>query len=332
MNKLHQHYAFTVDRGQQPVRIDKFLFDRIESTSRTRLQTAAKRGGLWANGKPVKASYRVRPGDQLAVMMEWERVEIEMIPQDIPLNIIYEDETLLIVNKQAGLVVHPGVGNHSGTLVNGLAYYFQGSSAFQQDDVRHGLVHRLDKDTTGLLVVAKTWDARIRLSEQFAQRTTLREYQALVWGRPKEDKGRIEGNIGRDLRDRKLMAVFPDGLQGKSAVTNYRLLEDLRYISLVSCRLETGRTHQIRAHFKHIGLPLFNDLDYGGDKILRGNLSSAYKHLVLRCFKMLQGQALHAKSLGFVHPATGEEVYFDSELPPEMQKVIQCWRNYVETL
>jgi 23S rRNA pseudouridine1911/1915/1917 synthase len=326
---LWEHYRFVVDQGQTLLRIDKFLSNRIENASRSRVQAAADAGNILANKVPVKSSYRVKPGDEIQVVMDYPRREIQIIPENIPLNIVYEDDHLIVVNKQPGLVVHPGHGNYSGTLVNALAYHFKDLPLFNSADPRPGLVHRIDKDTSGLLVVAKTELAKNRLSMQFYNKTTKRRYQALVWGRPKEQEGTITGNIGRSLKNRLQFEVFSDAEHGKEAVTHYTVLEELGYVSLVECRLETGRTHQIRVHMKYIGHPLFNDSTYGGDEILRGTTFTKYKQFVRNCFEILPRQALHAKMLGFKHPDTGEEMVFNSELPTDMITVIDRWRKYI---
>ena len=328
-NELYEHHRFVADPGQSPLRIDKFLVNRIENASRNKIQEAATAGGIRVNDNPVKANYKVKPGEIVTVVMSYPPREIEIIPQDIPLNIVYEDDHLMMVNKNPGMVVHPGYGNYSGTLVNALAWHLKDLPLFNADDPRPGLVHRIDKDTSGLLVIAKTEQAKNHLARQFFDKTSTRTYVALVWGQPKEDEGRIEGNIGRSLKDRKQMYVFPEGDFGKPAVTNYTVLERLGYVSLVQCRLETGRTHQIRVHMKHIGHTLFNDERYGGDQILKGTTFTKYKQFVQNCFKILPRQALHAKTLGFIHPWSNEYVSFDSEIPQDMVQCIEKWRGYV---
>jgi 23S rRNA pseudouridine1911/1915/1917 synthase len=325
---LYEHFRIAVDRNQSLLRIDKFLIDRLTNVSRNRIQTAAEAGCILVNGKAVKSNYRVKPMDVITVMMTHPRFESEIIPEDIPLDIVYEDGELLVVNKPAGLVVHPGHGNYQGTLVNGLAAYLKDDPLYDPEDPRVGLVHRIDKNTSGLLLIAKRPEAKTNLSLQFFRKTTRRKYVALIWGIPKEAEGRIEGNIGRDLRDRKVMTVFPDGERGKQAVTHYRVLQKLGYVSLVECRLETGRTHQIRAHMKYIGHPVFNDGQYGGNIILKGLPSSGYKQFIHHCFDICPRQALHAKTLGFVHPSTGREMFFDSEMPPDMQQLTERWQKY----
>ena len=327
--EMYEHYKLIVDPGQMLLRVDKYLVNRIEHASRSRIQAAANAGNILVNRKPVKSNYKVKPGDEVAIVMDYPRRELKIIPEEIPLTIIYEDDQLIIVNKQPGLVVHPGHGNYSGTLVNGLAYYFKDLPLFNSSDPRPGLVHRIDKNTSGLMVVAKTELAKNKLSMQFFEKTTKREYLALVWGVPKESEGTIEGNIGRNLKDRQMFTVYPDSEQGKPAVTHYKLVEDLAYLALVSCHLETGRTHQIRVHMKHLGHPLFNDDTYGGNQILRGTTFSKYKQFVNNCFKILPRQALHAKTLGFVHPVSGKEMLFDSELPEDFKGVVEKWRDYI---
>ena len=323
--ELYEHFRFIADPGQQLLRVDKFLVARIENASRNRIQQAAEAGCIIVNGRPVKSNYRVKPGDTVSIVMDRPPYENEIIAEDIPLDIVYEDDHLLVVNKPAGLVVHPGHGNYSGTLVNALAWHFKDNPEYDVNDPRMGLVHRIDKDTSGLLVVAKTPDAKTNLGKQFYNKTTKREYNALVWGTT-EPKGTIVGNIGRSLSDRMQMDVFPpDSEYGKPAVTHYETLENYGPVSLVKCVLETGRTHQIRAHMRHIGHPLFNDARYGGDKILRGNRSSSYAKFVENCFAICPRQALHAKTLGFVHPATKKELFFTAELPDDMKKLLEKW-------
>ena len=328
---LYEHYRFVADKGQSLLRVDKFLVDRIVGITRNRVQQAAEAGYIHVNDKPVKSNYRVKPLDVVTVLMDRPRREVEIIPEDIPLDIVYEDDDLLVVNKPAGLVVHPGHGNYTGTLVNALAYHLKNDPYYDPSDPRLGLVHRIDKDTSGLLVIAKRPEAKSHLGLQFFHKTTRREYQALVWGIIQEDEGRIEGNIGRDPRDRMRMTVFPEGDQGKTAVTHYTVLERLGYVTLVKCRLETGRTHQIRVHMRHIGHTLFNDERYGGHEILKGTTFSKYKQFIQNCFTICPRQALHAKTLGFIHPTTGKEMFFDSELPPDMRQLIDKWRVYVNT-
>lgn len=327
--ELYEHFRVVVDKGQAPIRIDKYLFERIVNASRNRIQAAADAGFVMANGKPVKSSYKVKPLDVLTVMMDRPRYENDIIPEDIPLNIVYEDADLMVINKSAGLVVHPGCGNYHGTLVNAIAWHLKDVPSYDPNDPQVGLVHRIDKDTSGLLVVAKTPDAKTSLGLQFYNKTTKREYNALVWGIVDEDEGTIVGNIGRNPKDRMQMAVLSDPTQGKHAVTHYKVLERLGYVTLVKCVLETGRTHQIRVHMKHIGHVLFNDERYGGHEILKGTHFSKYKQFVNNCFDICPRQALHAKTLGFVHPRTGEEMFFTSELPEDMTRLLEKWRAYI---
>ncbi len=329
-NNLYEHYRFEADPGQKPLRIDKFLSNKMMGTSRNRIQLAAGAGSIHANGDSVRANYKVKPGDVVTVVLDFPKRELKIIAEDIPLNIVYEDDHLLVVNKPAGMVVHPGHGNYSGTLVNALAYRFKDLPLFNSEDPRPGLVHRIDKDTSGLLVVAKTEQAKNSLALQFFEKTTKRRYQAVVWGTPKEEAGTITGHIGRSLKNRQVFMVFPEGEYGKHAVTHYKLLEDLGYVSLVECRLETGRTHQIRVHMKYINHTIFSDSNYGGSEILRGVTFSKYKQFVHNCFAICPRQALHAKSLGFIHPATNEEMYFESELPEDMLALIEKWRLYTQ--
>ena len=327
--ELYEHFRVTVDKGQAPIRIDKYLFERIVNASRNRIQMAADNGYVMANGKPVKSSYKVKPLDVLTVMMDRPRYENDIIPEDIPLDIVYEDDDLMVINKPAGLVVHPGCGNYHGTLVNAIAWHLRNVPTYDPNDPQVGLVHRIDKDTSGLLVIAKTPDAKTHLGLQFYNKTTKREYNALVWGIIDEDEGTIEGNIGRNPKDRMQMAVLSDPTQGKHAVTHYEVLERLGYVTLVKCVLETGRTHQIRVHMKHIGHVLFNDERYGGHEILKGTHFSKYKQFVNNCFAICPRQALHAKTLGFVHPRTGKEMFFTSELPEDMTRLLEKWRAYI---
>ncbi len=327
--ELYEHHRIEVDRGQALVRIDKFLVNRLEGVSRTRIQAAAAAGNILVNESPVKPNYKVKPEDTISIVLPHPPREIEMLPENIPVNIVYEDDDLLVVNKAPGMVVHPGFGNFTGTLVNALMYHLSDNPLFQTGELRPGLVHRIDKNTSGLLVVAKTEMAVNRLARQFFEKTTQRTYQALVWGNMEEDEGTITGNIGRNPKDRKKMYVFPDASDGKPAVTHYRVLERFDYVNLVECRLETGRTHQIRVHFQYLRHPLFNDADYGGDQILRGTTFTKYRQFIQNCFQVLPRQALHAKSLGFKHPSTGKEMFFDSDLPGDMNEVLGKWRRYV---
>ncbi len=324
--ELFEHYRFVASRGQDPLRVDKFLMNFIENATRNKIQKAAKDGHIWVNGTQVKQNYKVKAGDEVKVMFEHPPYEFLLTPEDIPLDIVYEDEELLVVNKPAGMVVHPGHGNYSGTLINALVHHFQNLPKNSND--RPGLVHRIDKDTSGLLVVAKTEDAMVHLAKQFFDKSSEREYVALVWGNVEEDEGTIEGHIARNPKNRLQMMVFPEGEQGKDAVTHYKVLERLGYVTLVSCKLETGRTHQIRVHMKYIGHTLFNDGRYGGDKILKGTTFTKYKQFVENAFAMLPRQALHAKTLGFEHPKTGEFLRFDSDIPEDMQQCIEKWHNY----
>ncbi|SHF60483.1 RluA family pseudouridine synthase [Dysgonomonas macrotermitis] len=329
VSEQYEHYRFVADKGQGLLRVDKFITCRIEGISRNRIQSAADAGCILANGTPVKSNYKVKPNDVISIVMDRPKREIEIIPEDLPIDIIYEDADLMVINKQPGLVVHPGHGNYTGTLVNAIAWHLKDSPEYDSKDPRLGLVHRIDKDTSGLLVIAKTANAKAHLSGQFFDKTTKREYIALVWGLVSEDRGRIEGNIGRNVRDRLQMTVFEDGEQGKPAVTNYEVIERLGYVTVVKCKLETGRTHQIRVHMKYIGHTLFNDARYGGDQILKGTTFSKYKQFVQNCFNICPRQALHARTLGFVHPRTGEEMLFESPLPMDMQQLTEKWRNYI---
>lgn len=327
--ELYEHFRVIVDKGQALVRVDKYLFERIVNVSRNRIQQAADAGFVMANGKPVKSNYRVKPFDVITVMMDRPRYENEIIPEDIPLNIVYEDDDLMVVNKPAGLVVHPGHGNYHGTLVNAIAWHLRNNPKYDANDPQVGLVHRIDKDTSGLLVIAKTPDAKTHLGMQFFNKTTKRKYNALVWGIVDENEGRIESNIARNPKDRMQMTSFSDPNIGKHAVTHYRVIERLGYVTLVECVLETGRTHQIRVHMKQIGHILFNDARYGGHEILKGTHFSKYKQFVNNCFDICPRQALHAMTLGFVHPRTGEEMFFTSQLPQDMTQLIDKWRGYI---
>jgi 23S rRNA pseudouridine1911/1915/1917 synthase len=312
------------------IRIDKYLVNTMAATSRNRIQEAADAGNIRVNDKAVKSSYRVKPFDIITIHLAYPPNHFEIIPQDIPINIVYEDEDIMLVNKQPGLVVHPGFGNFDGTLLNAIAYHLKDNPDFDPNDSRIGLVHRIDKDTSGLLLIAKTESAKTHLGKQFFNKTTVRRYQAVVWGNIKENEGTIVGALARDPRDRMLFSVFPEGenLSAKHAVTHYTVLERLGYVTLVECRLETGRTHQIRVHMKHIGHTLFNDARYGGDVMLKGSTASHYKSFIKTCFETCPRQALHAKTLGFVHPRTGKYMHFESDLPVEMQKLVDDWRNY----
>ncbi|MBD5356413.1 MAG: RluA family pseudouridine synthase [Bacteroides sp.] len=326
--EMYEHFRFVADKGQQMIRVDKFLVDRMEKTSRNRIQQAADAGCVIVNGKPTKSSYKVKPGDVVSIVMDRPRYELEIIPEDIPLDIVYEDDDLLVVNKPAGLVVHPGHGNYTGTLVNALAWHFKDNPDYDVSDPRLGLVHRIDKDTSGLLVVAKTPEAKTHLGGQFFNKTTRREYVAVVWGDFPEKKGTIVGNIARNPRNKLQMAVFDDPTIGKHAVTHYEVIESFGYVSVVKCVLETGRTHQIRVHMLSKGHPLFNDARYGGDKILKGTTFAKYKQFVENCFKTCPRQALHARTLGFKHPRTGKEMDFQCDVPADMTSLIEKWRIY----
>jgi len=327
--ELFEHHRFIVDPGQSLIRIDKYLFARMENISRTRIQNAANAGNILVNNNPVKPNYRVKPDEIVQIVLPSPPREIELIPENIPVNIVYEDDDVIVVNKEPGMVVHPAYGNYSGTLVNALMWHFRDLPLFSPGELRPGLVHRIDKNTSGILVIAKNELALNRLSRQFYERATDRKYIALVWGTPDPREGTITGNVGRNIRNRKIMQVFPDGSQGKPAITHYKIIEEFGYTSLIECKLETGRTHQIRIHFSSIRHPLFNDDEYGGDRILKGTTFSKYQQFVKNCFKILPRQALHAKSLAFDHPVTGKRMSFDSELPEDMQQVIDKWRKYI---
>ena len=327
--ELFEHYKFVADKGQSPLRVDKFLMNFIEHATRTKIQKAAADGNIKINGNVVKSNYKVKAGDTVTVEYSSPKKEFELIPEDIPLNIVYEDDDLLIVYKEAGMVVHPGFGNYSGTLVNALAFHFKSLPNMGEED-RPGLVHRIDKNTSGILVIAKTEQSMSVLAQKFADRALNRRYIALVWGDLKEDKGSITGHIGRSLKNRKVMSVFEDGARGKHALTYYKVLERFGYTTLVECKLETGRTHQIRAHFKHIGHPLFNDEEYGGNQILKGTTFTKYKQFVQNCFKICPRQALHAKSLTFSHPISGDNMQFDSEIAEDMMQLIEKWKAYAK--
>lgn len=327
-NKLYEHFSITVDKGQSLLRIDKFLMVRIENATRNKIQQAADNGNILVNNESVKSNYKVKPGDFIQIMLETPPRENEVIAEDIPIKIVYEDDQVVVIDKEPGMVVHPGHGNYTGTLVNALKFHFDNLPSMSEQMERPGLVHRIDKDTSGLLVIAKTEVAMTSLAEQFAAHTTDRLYNALVWGVLNEQEGTITGHIGRHLKDRMQMAVFPDGEQGKHAVTHYKVMENFSYVTLVECKLETGRTHQIRAHFKHLGHPLFNDARYGGDRILKGTTFNKYKQFVDNCFAACPRQALHARTLGFDHPTTGERMSFESPLPADILTILDRWRNY----
>ena len=332
--ELFEHFRFVVEKGKDILRIDKYLVNCMSNTSRNRIQEAADAGNILVNGKSVKSNYRVKPLDVITIVLAYPPNEFEIIPQDIPLNIAYEDDDILLVNKQPDLVVHPGFGNFDGTLLNAVAWHMKDNPGFDANDSRIGLVHRIDKDTSGLILIAKTEQAKTLLGKQFFDKTTQRRYQALVWGNVKEDEGTIIGALARDPRDRMLFTVFPEGENpaAKHAVTHYKVIERMAYVTLVECRLETGRTHQIRVHMKHIGHTLFNDERYGGHDILKGTTAAKYKQFVKNCFEICPRQALHAKTLGFVHPRTGEMMHFESELPNDMQHLIEKWRGYARNI
>ncbi len=325
-DELYEHFRFDVPKGQLLLRIDKFLMNLIPNATRNKIQNAASSGDIYVNDLPVKSNYKVKPLDVVRILLSHPPFENRIDPENIPLDIVFEDAALLLINKPAGLVVHPGHGNYTGTLVNALAYHFENLPMNSSE--RPGLVHRIDKDTTGLLVIAKTEASMTHLAKQFEAKTSEREYVAMVWGNVKEDNGTIEGNIARHLKDRMQMAVFADPEIGKPAVTHYKVLERFGYVTLISCILETGRTHQIRVHMKYLGHPLFNDARYGGDLILKGTTFTKYKQFIDNCFKIMPRQALHAKTLGFVHPTTGEMMRFDTELPQDMKDLIEKWRGY----
>lgn len=327
-DELYEHHRIKVDPGQEMIRIDKYLLERLPNTTRNRIQNSAKNGFIIVNGIKVKQNYKVKPHDEVSIVLPFPAIELDLIPENIPVEIVYEDDDLLLVNKPANMLVHPGLGNYSGTLVNALVYHIDNLPHRSQDYYgRPGLVHRLDKHTTGLLVVAKTEYALSHLAKQFFDRTTERRYWALVWGDVKED-GTVVGNIGRSMKNRKEFVVYPDGDYGKHAITHYKILERFGLVTLVECKLETGRTHQIRVHMKHIGHTLFNDLEYGGNKILKGTTSTKYKAFIENCFSLLQGQALHAKTLGFEHPSKKEFLQFNSDLPEGFAQVLEKWRRY----
>ena len=325
---LHEHFSFTADKGQEPLRVDKYLMNRIENATRNKIQNAAKEGSIFVNDTAVKSNYKVKGGDVVRVLFGHPPHENLLVPEDLPLEVVYEDDTVIVINKAAGMVVHPGHGNYSGTLINVLLFHFDNLP--NNADERPGLVHRIDKDTSGLLVIAKTEQALTHLSKQFFDKSSERKYLALVWGSPKEDEGTVEGHIGRHPKNRLQMMVFPERDAGKPAVTHYKVVERFGYVTLLECQLETGRTHQIRAHMKHIGHTLFNDERYGGNAILKGTHFSKYKQFVENCFKLIPRQALHAKTLGFEHPKTGKWMQFDSEIPQDLVKTLSKWRNYAQ--
>ncbi len=333
-DELYERFNLTVDKGQEPLRIDKFLISRIERGTRNKLQRAINSGMVLVNGKEVRPNYKVKPNDEIIVYSDSNPEESEIVPENIPLNIVFEDDSLMVINKPVGMVVHPGSGNYTGTLLNGVAWYLQQKNPGLSEDVlpRFGLVHRIDKNTSGLLVLAKTEHAMRMLARQFFDHTVKRQYVALVWGDIKEDEGTIVAHIGRHLRFRKQFEAYPDGEHGKDAITHYKVMERFGYVTLVQCVLETGRTHQIRVHMKHVGHPLFNDDFYGGDKIVKGTVYARYKQFVENCFALCPRQALHAKTLGFTHPESGEELFFDTELPDDMRQVIEKWRKYTNAV
>jgi len=326
--EFYEHYHFTVDPGQQFVRIDRFLADKISNVSRSKIQSAADANAILVNEKPVKSSYKVKPRDVISIILPYPPHEFELIAEDIPINIVFEDNDIIIINKEAGMVVHPGYGNFTGTMLNALLFHLKDASETSQPM----LVHRIDKDTSGILVVAKNEASQAKLSKYFFDHIIDRKYVALVWGDFDENEGTVNGNIGRSAKNRLMMDIFPDDSQGRHAVTHYKVLERFRYVTLIECTLETGRTHQIRAHMKHIGHPLFNDALYGGDRILKGTTFTKYKQFVENCFLLLPRQALHAKSLGFIHPSTGKYVFFDSEIPKDIQSVIEKWSDYSKNI
>jgi 23S rRNA pseudouridine1911/1915/1917 synthase len=327
--ELYEHHRILVDKGQSLMRIDKFLTEKVANATRNKVQQAIDSGAVLVNGQPTKSNYRIKPLDEIRVLLEKPPRETEVMAENLPLDIVYEDTQLLVVNKPAGMVVHPAHGNWTGTLVNGLVYHFQHLPEMKGNVGRPGLVHRIDKDTSGLLVIAKTEEAMTLLAAQFFHHTIDRTYLALVWGEPEADSGTIRGHVGRSAKDRKVMEVYPDGSQGKHAVTHWKVIKRLRYVSLVQCNLETGRTHQIRAHMKFLGHPLFNDAMYGGDKIRKGTQFAKYKLFVQNCFDLMPRQALHAMSLGFVHPLTKEKMYFEAPLPEDFSDVLKKWEQYV---
>ncbi|WP_309937928.1 RluA family pseudouridine synthase [Aureibacter tunicatorum] len=329
-DELYEHHRIIADPKQQLLRLDKFLMDRLPNVTRNKVQAAIKDGFVKVNDENVKPNYKVRPNDDIVIALPEPPRETEVIPEDIPLNIVYEDDHILVVNKEAGMVVHPAYNNWNGTLVNALAYHFQNLPTMPDNEGRPGLVHRIDKDTSGLLVIAKSEKAMTGLAKQFFDHSIERTYYALVWGDVSEDKGTIDCHLGRSFKDRRVVAAFPEGDIGRHAITHYKVIERLRYVSLIKCNLETGRTHQIRAHMKHLGHPLFNDSTYGGDKILKGTTFTKYKQFIDNCFKIMPRQALHAKSLGFIHPITKEKMQFESELPKDFTDVIDKWKHYVQ--
>ncbi|MDY0215717.1 MAG: RluA family pseudouridine synthase [Bacteroidales bacterium] len=328
--ELFEHFRLVADLGQSLLRIDKFLMSRIENMTRNKIQNAAKAGSILVNDKPVKSNYKVKPKDIISVVMTHPPREIEIISENIPLDVVYEDEDIILINKKPGMVVHPAYGNYTGTLVNALTYLFNVNQKEGAEEIKPYLVHRIDKDTSGIMMVTKNEYAQTKLAKDFFDHTIERTYQALVWGDFTEEEGIVTGHIGRSLKDRKVMTVFPNGDYGKQATTHYKVLERFGYVTLVECTLETGRTHQIRVHMKHIGHPLFNDVTYGGDIILKGTKFTKYKQFIQNCFKILPRQALHAKSLGFSHPVSGKSIFIDSNLPDDMQSTLDKWRHYIK--
>lgn len=332
LDKRYIHYQYVADKGQNLIRIDKFLIDRIEGVSRNKIQQAAEAGCILVNNIPVKSNYKIKPLDRVALVMDHPRQELQIIPEDIPLDIVFEDSDIIVLNKPPGLVVHPGHGNYSGTLLNAIAYHLKDMKEFDANDPQLGLVHRIDKETSGLLLIAKTSHAKVFLAKQFLNKTIIRQYTSLVWGLIEKDEGTVEGYIGRDPKNRMLMNVFESENDGKKAITHYNVAERLGYVTLVNCQLETGRTHQIRVHMKHIGHTVFNDERYGGNQILRGQNTAKYKQFILNCFSECPRQCLHARTLGFIHPTTGEEMMFTSELPEDFSNVVARWRNYMGSI
>jgi 23S rRNA pseudouridine1911/1915/1917 synthase len=330
-DELFERFNLTVDKGQEPLRIDKFLMNRIEGATRNKLQQAINGGLVVVNGKEIRPNYKVKAQDEIILYSDMSPEETEIVPENIPLNIVYEDNDLMMINKPPGVVVHPGSGNYSGTLLNGIAYYLQGEGIKEEELPRFGLVHRIDKNTSGLLLIAKTNKAMSHLAKQFYEHTIKRQYIALVWGDVKNDKGTIIAHVGRHQRYRKIFEAYPEGEYGKEAITHYEVVERFGYVTLVQCVLETGRTHQIRVHMKYIGHPLFNDDTYGGDKIVKGTIFSKYKQFVENCFAICPRHALHARTLGFIHPATGKEMFFEAELPNDMKELVEKWRKYVSS-